>query len=138
MPSALELAAFARNRQPPDLDRLLGNVMVDRRTYLPVGLAVLYFEASGVVSVHAAFGQYFRQYPKDILAGMAPVCQSAVTSGVKSLHAIADEDVPGSADLLVWLGGEKTGERSLEPPIGDVFEIKTDNPRMTAWLERRG
>lgn len=138
LPSALELAAYAIQREMPELHRCVGNALVDKANYWPIGFAVCYYEPCGTVSVHAHFGDYFRTYPKDILAGMAPVCQLVKDSGVAALHAVADEDISGSIDLVRWMGGEKTGERRLEPPIGDVYIMRFDNPQMTKWLERRG
>ncbi len=112
--------------------------MVDKNTYLPVGFAVCYYEPEGAVSVQASFGEYFRQYPKDIMAGMAPICRIVRDSGVDEMWAIADEEVEGSTDLIVWMGGEKTEHRRDEPPMGWWYRMPLRSDRMTKWLEKRG
>ncbi len=138
IPSALDLAAFACDREFPEIDRLVGNALVDADSYLPVGFAVCYFEPEGAVSVQASFGNLFRTYPKDILAGMAPVCRIVRDSGVKELWAVADEDIEGSTDLIKWMDGERTEHRRDEPPCGWWYRMDLTSERMTKWLVKRG
>lgn len=122
----------------PEIENVFGNAMVDKETYTPVGFCLFYFEPGNVVSIHAHFGKYLRQYTPQIMAGMAPVCQKVVDAGITEFYAIADEDVQGSADLIKWLGGEKTDHRNMTPPVGFVYRIDVNNPKMKGWLKRRG
>ena len=138
IPAALDLASFAVDREFPDLERLVGNALVDKKNYLPLGFAVCYYEPSGAVSVQASFGQYFRQWPKDILAGMAPICRIVRDSGVDELWAVADQDIEGSEQLIEWMQGERTEHRREEPPCGYWYRMDLKSERMKKWLEKRG
>ena len=106
MPEAWSLIEAVYNRELPTIEEIVGNAMVDRNTYQPLGVAICYFEPSGIISVYASFGEYFRRYPKDILASMAPTVKAVIASGAEYLYAIADEDIDGSIDLVRWMGGE--------------------------------
>ncbi len=138
LPAAWAMLEAIYQRPFPDLDEVVGNAMVDRETYQPVGVAIAWFEPTGIVSIQASFGGYFRQYPKDIMASMAPTVKAIIASGAEYLYAIADEDIEGSLELVRWMGGERTGDRSDEPPIGDVYQMDLNGPRIQAWVAKRG
>ena len=138
LPAALELAAFSVDREFPEVERLVGNALVDKKTYYPVGFAVCYYEPSGAVSVQATFKNLFRQFPKDILAGMAPTVRIVRDSGVKEMWAVADSSIEGSTDLIRWMGGVKTEHKRDEEPFGYWYTMQLDNDRITKWLEKRG
>lgn len=133
-PSAFDLAAHTSGRNMPELDLIVGNAMVEKATYMPVGFCVAYFEPCGTTSIQASFANYFRTWPKDIMQGMAPVIKRIFDAGVTELHAIADEEIEGAIDLVRWAGGEKTGDRSDAPPIGDVYRIDMNGKPMQRWM----
>ena len=134
----LEWMAYACGREMPPIEELYGNAMVDAETYIPLGFCAGWFQPNGVVQIQASFGEYFRQHPKDILAAMAPTFRQVREHGVRSVYAIADEEVKGSIDLIEWFDGKKTGHRSTEPPIGDEYEIDCYGPRISKVIEQRG
>lgn len=93
--------------------------MVDEN-FLPLGVVLVHFEPCGINKLHAHFGKWLRIYPKDILRGMAEVCNRLRQHEVYILHAIADEAVDGSDYLLKWLGAEPTGGRD---PVGPLYRL---------------
>lgn len=123
-------------REHPEMDRVFGRTLVNRN-YLPLGMALLYFAPEGHTEVHAHFGKWFRKYPKQVLDGMRPICRKAVKAGVKHAFAIADEAIDGSIDLVRWFEGEKTGERTVLPPVGDIYKLDFTKPRFQRWLAQR-
>lgn len=112
----LELLGFAYGREPPPLDQIHGNTMVDRE-FLPLGFCFVWFEPDGTKSVHAHFGKWLRIYPKDILRGMKMTFDELRAMGCKTLVAIADESIDGSLTLVKWFKGAPTGRRGEFGPI---------------------
>lgn len=125
-------------REHPSMDRVFGRTMVDKN-FLPLGMALIYFptDEQSKAECHAHFSGWFRRYPKEILDGMRPICRKARDAGVKELYAIADEAIEGSIDLVRWFDGEKTGERNLEPPVGDIYRLDLYSPKFKKWLDQR-
>lgn len=138
IPNALEFVAHTYGRSLPfEMSDIVGRAMVSRETYTPVGFAFVWFEPSGVCSIQAHYGEYFRQYPKDVLASMAPTVRQVRDVGVNEIVAIADEDIPGADTLVLWMGGKPTGQRS-EVPRGEIYTIDLWSDRIESWLQARG
>lgn len=95
---------------------MFGAAMVDRH-FIPLGMWLAYFEDDGTVSVHAYFGKWLRQYPKDILRHVSKFTARLREMGHNIVYAIADESVPGSDTLIEWFKGEKTGDRHEYGPV---------------------
>lgn len=115
----LDLLGFVYGREPPAIDSIKGNTMVDRY-FMPLGFMFAYFEPEGVVSVHAHFGKWLRIYPKDILRSVKGVMDELRAMGVTKVYTFADETVEGSRTLVDWFGGVDTGQRN---EFGPVFEF---------------
>lgn len=113
------MLGFAYDREPPPIHQIHGNTMVDR-DFLPLGFCFVWFEPSGVVSVHAHFGKWLRVFPKDILRGMKVTFEELRAMGVKELVAIADESIDGSVTLVKWFKGVATGQRG---EFGEIYTI---------------
>jgi hypothetical protein len=112
----LELLGFAYGRVPPPLEEIHGNTMVDRH-FMPLGFCFAWFEPSGTVSLHAHFGKWLRQFPKDVLRGMHGTANELRTGGVRFLHATADPSIEGSLRLVEWLKGVHTGQTGEFGPV---------------------
>ena len=109
-PAHLEFFAFVFREDLPPIDEVIGNTMVDRLHYLPLGFALARLWPSGAVSIHAYFGQWLKQYPKDVLRGLKGTIDELRAMGIKDIHAVADENVEGSVTLVKWFKGEKTAQ----------------------------
>jgi len=124
----LEFFAFAFQEELPPIDEVIGNTMVDRLHYLPLGFALARLWPSGAVSIHAYFGQWLKTYPKDVLRALKGTVDELRAMGIQDIHAVADESVPGSDTLLEWLGGEKT-EQFVDGQ-GWYYKINLDRSRI--------
>jgi len=120
-PAHLEFLQFVYGRDVPSIDEVIGRAMVDE-CCLPLGVVLVHFESGGINKLHAHFSKWLKVYPKDILRGMAEVCNLLRQHEVFILHAIADEAVDGSAYLLEWLGAKPTGERD-DGGIGPIYQL---------------
>ena len=138
IPNALEFVAHTYGRTLPfEMRDIVGRAMVSRETWRPVGFAFVWFEPCGVCSIQAHYGEYFRQYPKDVLASMAPTVRQVREVGVDEIMAIADEDIPGADTLVHWMQGKPTGKRS-EVPRGEIYTIDLHSDRINKWVDLRG
>ena len=111
--------AVAYDRTVPDFNKVLGRSMVDDR-FIPLGFALAYFEPSGLVSIHAHFGQWFRKYPKDILRGLKHTIDELRDMGIKDVYTAVDIGIDGAFTLVEWLGGVPTGDQH---EIGPIYKM---------------
>lgn len=114
------------NREAPEFDRVFGAALVDKY-FVPLGLMLAYFEDDGTISVHAHFGKWLKQYPKDILRHVQKFMNVLRDQGHYIVYAIADESVEGSDVLIRWFNGEDTGKKH---EFGAVYKIDLRNTRI--------
>lgn len=122
----LRFLGWAFAAEPPPIERVVGRTMVDRE-YRPIGFCLADFEPSGVVAIHAHFGQWLRVYPTNILRGMKVTIDALRRAGVKDVYAIADRGIDGSDTLIKWFGGEPTGQ---VVELGPVYRIELARSRV--------
>lgn len=106
-------------RTVPSIDEVVGKALVDHR-YMPLGVVCVYFQPGRRRWLYAHLGPWMRIFPKDILRGISEVCDVLRAQKVFTLHASADESVPGSDTLLKWLGAKPIGERD---DFGEIYRL---------------
>ena len=115
----LSFIGWMMGRQAPDMASIFGAAMVNTN-FIPVAMALAYFEDDGTVSIHAHFGKWLKRFPKDILRHMSRFCRTLRDMGHPIVYAIADESIEGSDTLIRWFKGRSTGQRH---EFGMVYEI---------------
>lgn len=116
----LDFLAYVFNEDPPPFGECFGRTMVDK-DYMPLGFALAWLRPEGATTIHAYYGHWLKQYPKDILRGMQPIMQRIREAGIYEVWAIADERVEGSRKLVEWFKGEPSGQ--IVENQGEYYKI---------------
>lgn len=116
----LEFFAACFAEDIPPVEECFGRAMVDR-WFIPVGFCMAWVRPGKPVTVHGHFGEWLKQYPKDILRGIKPVMDRLRANGITEVWALADERIQGSDTLCKWFGGVPSGQ--YVPGDGEYWRI---------------